>query len=186
MTMGADPVACAALAAGRRRQGLLRAQGAQEHGLQRWVEGPVLEAGERCLIVEDVVTTGRSTVQAIERVREEGFEIAGVIERARPAGRRREAIEAAAARPTGAHDDRRRLPGPPLIRRASRRSAAVRSSTAGRARCSPRPAAAASTSARSNQRTSAARRRPAAGPRSASALKPIISELGNGHGWEAT
>src|SRR5918998_1075925 len=36
------------------------------------------EPGERCLIVEDVVTTGGSTVKAIERVREEGFEIAGV------------------------------------------------------------------------------------------------------------
>jgi orotate phosphoribosyltransferase len=46
--------------------------------LQRWVEGPPLRPGERCLIVEDVVTTGGSTVRAIERVKEEGLQIAGV------------------------------------------------------------------------------------------------------------
>ena len=51
----------------------------KEHGLQRWVEGPLLTPGERCLIVEDVVTTGGSTIAAIERVREEGFELAGVV-----------------------------------------------------------------------------------------------------------
>ena len=47
-------------------------------GLQRRIEGPLLEPGERCLIVEDVVTTGGSTLQAIEAVREAGFEIVGV------------------------------------------------------------------------------------------------------------
>ena len=44
----------------------------KDHGLQRWIEGPALQPGERCLIVEDVVTTGGSTIEAIERVREEG------------------------------------------------------------------------------------------------------------------
>lgn len=78
MTMGADPVACAALAAGFDGPAFFVRKDRKEHGLQRWVEGPVLAAGARCLIVEDVVTTGGSTVQAIERVREEGFEIAGV------------------------------------------------------------------------------------------------------------
>ncbi|HTR89297.1 MAG TPA: phosphoribosyltransferase family protein, partial [Solirubrobacteraceae bacterium] len=51
----------------------------KEHGLQRWIEGPVLEPGERCLIVEDVVTSGGSTVQAVRRVREEGLTVAGVV-----------------------------------------------------------------------------------------------------------
>jgi len=52
---------------------------AKRHGLQRRVEGPPLEQGERCLIVEDVVTTGGSTVQAIEAVRAEGFDVCGVV-----------------------------------------------------------------------------------------------------------
>jgi orotate phosphoribosyltransferase len=78
MTMGADPVACAALAAGAQVKAFFVRKERKRHGLQRWIEGPPLERGERCLIVEDVVTTGGSTVDAIARVREEGFEIAGV------------------------------------------------------------------------------------------------------------
>ena len=78
MTMGADPVACAALTAGAPVKAFFVRKEKKQHGLQRWVEGPVLAPGERCLVVEDVVTTGGSTVQAIERIREEGLEVAGV------------------------------------------------------------------------------------------------------------
>ena len=79
MTMGADPVACAALAAGAPVKAFFVRKDRKQHGLQRWIEGPGAEQGERCLVVEDVVTTGGSTVKAIERVREEGFEVAGVV-----------------------------------------------------------------------------------------------------------
>jgi orotate phosphoribosyltransferase len=79
MTMGADPVACAALAAGADAKAFFVRKDRKQHGLQRWIEGPPLEPGERCLVVEDVVTTGGSTVQAIERVTEEGLEVAGVV-----------------------------------------------------------------------------------------------------------
>jgi orotate phosphoribosyltransferase len=79
MTMGADPVACAALAAGAPVKAFFVRKDRKQHGLQRWIEGPELEPGERCLVVEDVVTTGGSTVKAIERIREEGFEVAGVV-----------------------------------------------------------------------------------------------------------
>ena len=79
MTMGADPVACAALAAGADVKAFFVRKERKEHGLQRWVEGPLLEPGERCLVVEDVVTTGGSTVKAIERIREEGLEVVGVV-----------------------------------------------------------------------------------------------------------
>jgi orotate phosphoribosyltransferase len=78
MTMGADPVACAALAAGASVKAFFVRKERKEHGLQRWIEGPELEDGERCLVVEDVVTTGGSTVSAVERVREEGFQVVGV------------------------------------------------------------------------------------------------------------
>jgi orotate phosphoribosyltransferase len=79
MTMGADPVACAALAVGAPVKAFFVRKDRKEHGLQRWIEGPELEPGESCLVVEDVVTTGGSTVKAIERVREEGFQVAGVV-----------------------------------------------------------------------------------------------------------
>ena len=99
LTMGADPVACAALAAGADVKAFFVRKERKQHGLQRWVEGPPLDAGDRCLIVEDVVTTGGSTLQAIERVRAEGLEIVGVVsvlDRLVGGG---EAIAAAAAAP---------------------------------------------------------------------------------------
>jgi orotate phosphoribosyltransferase len=79
MTMGADPIACAALAAGADVKAFFVRKERKEHGLQRWIEGPELEPGEACLVVEDVVTTGGSTIAAIERIREEGLEVAGVV-----------------------------------------------------------------------------------------------------------
>ena len=80
MTMGADPLACAAIGAeaGGGLVAFFVRKERKEHGLQRWIEGPVLERGTRCLVVEDVVTTGGSTVRAIERILEEGLELAGV------------------------------------------------------------------------------------------------------------
>ena len=96
MTLGADPVACAALAAGAQVKAFFVRKEKKQHGLQRWIEGPPLEPGERCLIVEDVVTTGGSTVRAIERVREEGLDVAGVVSVLDRLAGGREAIEAAA------------------------------------------------------------------------------------------
>jgi orotate phosphoribosyltransferase len=78
--MAAIPLACAAIGspAGSDLVGFFVRKERKEHGLQRWVEGPV-EPGTRCLVVEDTVTTGGSTVAAINRLREEGLEIAGVL-----------------------------------------------------------------------------------------------------------
>jgi orotate phosphoribosyltransferase len=96
----AIPPACAAIAvAGGEDLVAFFVRGSRkEHGLQRWVEGPV-EPGVRCLVVEDTVTTGGSTATAIERVREEGLEVAGVVavvDRLAGGGER---IEAAAEAP---------------------------------------------------------------------------------------
>ena len=77
--VSAIPVACASLAAGFPDKAFIVRKERKEHGLQRWIEGPELAQGERCLIVEDVVTTGGSTIEAVERVQSEGFEIAGVV-----------------------------------------------------------------------------------------------------------
>jgi orotate phosphoribosyltransferase len=79
LTMGADPPACAALAGGAAVKAFFVRKETKAHGLQRRIEGPPLEPAERCLIVEDVVTTGGSTIQAIEAVREAGHEIVGVV-----------------------------------------------------------------------------------------------------------
>jgi len=78
--MAAIPLACAAIAVpeGDDLVGFFVRKERKEHGLQRWVEGPV-EKGTSCLVVEDTVTTGGSTVAAIERIREEGLEIRGTL-----------------------------------------------------------------------------------------------------------
>jgi orotate phosphoribosyltransferase len=96
----AIPPACAALAvpAGQSLVGFFVRGERKEHGLQRWVEGPV-EAGARCLVVEDTVTTGGSTARAIEKIAEQGLEVVGVVgvvDRLAGGG---EKIEAAAGAP---------------------------------------------------------------------------------------
>jgi orotate phosphoribosyltransferase len=79
MTMGADPIACAALAGGADVKAFFVRKEAKQHGLSRRIEGPMLNAGDRCMLVEDVVTTGGSTIRALEAVRSEGLEVVGVL-----------------------------------------------------------------------------------------------------------
>jgi orotate phosphoribosyltransferase len=79
ITMGADPIACAALAGGAGVKAFFVRKDRKEHGLSRWIEGPPLDSEDRCLIVEDVVTTGGSTIKAIDRVRDEGHRVVGVL-----------------------------------------------------------------------------------------------------------
>jgi orotate phosphoribosyltransferase len=99
MTMGADPIACAALAGGAEVKAFFVRKEVKSHGLSRRIEGPPLAAGERCMVVEDVVTTGGSTIRALEAVRAEGHQVCGVLAICdRLAGGAR-AIEQAAAAP---------------------------------------------------------------------------------------
>jgi orotate phosphoribosyltransferase len=79
LTMGADAPACAALAGGADVKAFFVRKEGKAHGLQRRVEGPLLDDADRCLVVEDVVTTGGSTITAIEALRAEGREICGVV-----------------------------------------------------------------------------------------------------------
>ena len=96
ITMGADPIACAALAGGADVKAFFVRKERKEHGLARWIEGPPLDTGDRCLIVEDVVTTGGSTIKAIDRVRDEGHQVVGVVAILDRLAGGAEAIEAAA------------------------------------------------------------------------------------------
>jgi orotate phosphoribosyltransferase len=79
MTMGADPIACAALAGGADVKAFLVRKEAKQHGLARRIEGPLLEPGDRCMLVEDVVTTGGSTIRALGALRSEGHQVCGVL-----------------------------------------------------------------------------------------------------------
>ena len=79
MTMGADPIACAALAGGADVKAFFVRKEAKPHGLSRRIEGPLLDSDDRCMLVEDVVTTGGSTIKALQALREEGLQVCGVL-----------------------------------------------------------------------------------------------------------
>jgi orotate phosphoribosyltransferase len=76
--MAAIPLACAAIAVpeGEGLVGFFVRKQTKAHGLQRMVEGPV-EEGTRVFVVEDTVTTGGSTVAAVEQIRAQGLVIVG-------------------------------------------------------------------------------------------------------------
>lgn len=82
LTLGADPVAYA-IAAAARAQGLaidaftVRKQ-AKEHGTGRRIEGCFVP-GARIVVVEDVLTTGRSALEALAAVEGEGGKVLGVL-----------------------------------------------------------------------------------------------------------
>jgi orotate phosphoribosyltransferase len=99
MTMGADPIACAALAGGADVKAFFVRKEVKTHGLSRRIEGPLLEPGDRCMLVEDVVTTGGSTLRALEALREEGRDVCGVLAICDRLAGGAEAIERAAGAP---------------------------------------------------------------------------------------
>ena len=99
MTMGADPIACAALAGGAEVKAFFVRKEVKQHGLARRIEGPPLDAGDRCMLVEDVVTTGGSTIRALEALRDEGHRVCGVLAICDRLAGGAEAIEEAAGAP---------------------------------------------------------------------------------------
>src|SRR5580700_11416092 len=97
LTMGADPIVVAVVVTSGELQGFLVRKAEKQHGTGRRIEG-FQEKGARVVIVDDVCTTGASTIQAIEAAREFGFEVAGVmclVEREEAHGR--PSVEKAAA-----------------------------------------------------------------------------------------
>ena len=78
LTMGADPIASAvaytAFLNKKKINSFVIRKERKEHGLKKLVEGDV-QAGDRVVIVDDVITTGGSTIRAIEAAREEGLEV---------------------------------------------------------------------------------------------------------------
>ena len=97
LTMGADPIVVAVAVTSGTLHGFLVRKAEKQHGTGQRIEG-FREKGARVLIVDDVCTTGSSTVQAIETARQFGFEIVGVmclVEREEAGGR--ENVEKAAA-----------------------------------------------------------------------------------------
>ena len=89
LTMGADPIVSAVAVVSGQLHGFLVRKAEKQHGTGQRIEG-FREKGARVVIVDDVCTTGASTIQAIEAAREFGFEVVGVmclVEREEAGGR---------------------------------------------------------------------------------------------------
>lgn len=97
LTLGADPIACAvaytAYTQGEPFEAFVVRKEPKKHGTMQWIEGAV-QKGDKVLIVEDVLTTGDSSKKAIERARESGLLVAGVLALIDRQEGGREAIEA--------------------------------------------------------------------------------------------
>jgi orotate phosphoribosyltransferase len=78
LTMGADPIVVAVAVTSGTMHGFLVRKAEKQHGTGQRIEG-FREKGAQVVIVDDVCTTGSSTVQAIEAAREYGFEVVGVM-----------------------------------------------------------------------------------------------------------
>jgi orotate phosphoribosyltransferase len=83
LTLGADPLATAtslmSFQRGRPRAAFIVRKEPKGHGTNQWLEATKLAPGARVVVLEDVVTTGASTLKAIERVRLAGFEVVHAI-----------------------------------------------------------------------------------------------------------
>ena len=82
MAIGADPISAAVITTAAHRGQALKAfivrKESKAHGTGNDIEGPVL-SGQTAIVVEDVVTTGASSLKAIERVEDFGLTVKGVI-----------------------------------------------------------------------------------------------------------
>ncbi len=82
LTLGADPIADAvaytSYLKGNPMEAFIVRKTSKSHGIMQWIEGNISE-GDRVVIVDDVITTGNSTIEAINRAKETGLEIIKVI-----------------------------------------------------------------------------------------------------------
>jgi len=78
LTMGADPIVVAVAVVSGELNGFLVRKAEKQHGTGQRIEG-FREQGGSVVIVDDVCTTGASTVQAIEAAREFGFNVVGAM-----------------------------------------------------------------------------------------------------------
>lgn len=82
LTFGADPIAVATSFAselgGKPIKAFSIRKELKDHGIINWVEGDMAK-GEKVVIIDDVVTTGGSTIKAIERARVQGLDVVRVV-----------------------------------------------------------------------------------------------------------
>ena len=83
LTLGADPlvsgVSLVSALDSKMVNGLIVRKEAKGHGTQAWIEGPLPKEGTKITVLEDVITTGGSAIQAVKRLRDAGYEVKRVV-----------------------------------------------------------------------------------------------------------
>ena len=83
LTLGADPlvagVAIVSAIEERYMDGLIVRKEPKGHGTKAWIEGPTLAPGSKVTVLEDVITTGGSAIQAAEKLRDAGYVVENVV-----------------------------------------------------------------------------------------------------------
>ena len=83
LTLGADPlVSGVTVVCGLDKinlSGLIVRKKAKGHGTGAWIEGPELTKGSLVTVLEDVITTGGSSIEAVKRIRDAGYKVNRVV-----------------------------------------------------------------------------------------------------------
>ena len=83
LTLGADPlvsgVSLVSALDSKMVNGLIVRKEAKGHGTQAWIEGPLPKEGTKITVLEDVITTGGSAIQAVKRLRDAGYVVERVV-----------------------------------------------------------------------------------------------------------
>ena len=83
LTLGADPlvsgVSLVSALDSKMVNDLIVRKEAKGHGTQAWIEGPLPKEGTKITVLEDVITTGGSAIQAVKRLRDAGYEVKRVV-----------------------------------------------------------------------------------------------------------
>ena len=83
LTLGADPLVsgvavCSALDK-KLIDALIVRKEPKGHGTGAWIEGPEFPKGTKVTVLEDVVTTGGSSIKAVEKLRDAGYEVNRIV-----------------------------------------------------------------------------------------------------------
>ena len=83
LTLGADPLVSGVAIVSALNQGKLSGmiirKESKGHGTDEYIEGPLPEKGSKVTVLEDVVTTGASSIKAVKRLRDAGYEVKRVV-----------------------------------------------------------------------------------------------------------
>ena len=78
LTLGADPLVCGVAIAADIDALIVRKE-SKGYGTNAWIEGPLPPKGSKVTVLEDVITTGGSSIKAVDKLRDAGYKVERVV-----------------------------------------------------------------------------------------------------------